>query len=388
MMPKGRCTNFDEPCPKHVDDEIIEVPKGADFVCPECGRELMAVSGGDSLSERFVAVASDGKILAAGAVAIFLLGIGGWMLTGSGSESSEEIVAEPTCGVNGQVQHQVGSDVAADVSGERVIVQFAVDKEGNVVEPRATGGSESQSLGQEAVDAVSKLDCKPGMKGDELAKMSMELPVVFQKSEEPKKTTRKGKEPKKTTRRPDCGVNGPVQHQVASDFAADVSGERVVVQFEVDGQGNVVEPRVAGGSKNQLLGQEAVDVVSNLDCNPGMESGEPAKMTSELPVVFQKEEPQITRKPDCGGKEAVQSRAEYPEFAKKANIEGRVVVGFDVDEDGDVVNPRVTDGSKNQLLRRAAIDAVNRLDCESGMKNGEPVEMKTELPVDFKLDGL
>jgi len=280
-MPKGRCTNFDEPCSKHVDEEIIEVPKGADFVCPECGRELIAVSGGGSLSERFVAAASDGKTLAASTIAIVLLGIGGWMLTGFGSESSEEITAEPT-----------------------------------------------------------------------------------------------------------CGVNGPVQHQVTSNFAADVSGERVVVQFAVDKEGNVVEPRVAGGSENQLLGQEAVDAVSNLDCKPGMESGEPAKMTSELPVVFQKEAPQITRKPDCGGKEAVQDRVEYPDFAKKASIEGRVVVEFDVDENGDVVSPRVTDGSKNQLLRQSAIDAVNKLDCEPGMKSGESVEMGMKLPVDFELDGL
>jgi protein TonB len=119
-----------------------------------------------------------------------------------------------------------------------------------------------------------------------------------------------------------------------------------------------------------------------------MESSEPVKMTSELPVVFQKEEPQITRKPDCGGKEAVQNRVEYPDFARKANIEGRVVVRFDVDENGDVISPRATDGSKNQLLRQAAVDAVNKLDCKPGVKSGESMEMAMELPVDFELDGL
>jgi protein TonB len=292
------------------------------------------------------------------------------------SEEPKKVTRKPDCGVNGPVQHQVASNFAADVSGERVVVQFAVDKEGNVVEPRVAGGSENQLLGQEAVDAVSNLDCKPGMESGEPAKMTSELPVVFQK------------EAPQITRKPDCGVNGPVQHQVTSNFAADVSGERVVVQFAVDKEGNVVEPRVAGGSENQLLGQEAVDAVSNLDCKPGMESGEPVKMTSELPVVFQKEEPQITRKPDCGGKEAVQNRVEYPDFARKANIEGRVVVRFDVDENGDVISPRATDGSKNQLLRQAAVDAVNKLDCKPGVKSGESMEMAMELPVDFELDGL
>jgi len=82
------------------------------------------------------------------------------------------------------------------------------------------------------------------------------------------------------------------------------------------------------------------------------------------------------------------SSMEYPDFAKKASIEGRVVVEFDVDENGDVVSPRVTDGSKNQLLRQSAIDAVNKLDCEPGMKNGESVEMGMKLPVDFELDEL
>lgn len=376
-MPKGRCTNFDKPCPKHVDEEVIEVPQGADFVCPECGRELMALSGGESLSERIVAAASDGKTLAAGAVAIVLLGIGGWMLTGSGSESSGTQVTtnrpdqKPTCGVEEPIQVQVGSDFAGDVDGKRVVVQFAVNREGNVLEPRVADGSKNQLLGQEAVDAVSNLDCKPGMKGGEPSKMTAELPVIFQK-EEPQ-----------ITRRPDCGVEDAVQHQVGPDFAADVRGERVVVRFAVSREGNVLEPRVAGGSENRLLGKEAVDAVSKLDCNPGMKGGEPAEMTTELPVILKK--PKITREADCGGKKAVQNQVEYPDFAEKARIEGRVVVKFAVDEKGEVVNPKVADGSENQLLRQAAVDAVNKLSCKPALENGNPARMEKSLPVVFQV---
>jgi len=386
-MRKGLCTNFDKPCPRHVHEEIIEVPEGADFVCPECSRELMAPSGGSSMSERIVAIASDRKIRVAGTAAIVLLGIVVWMLTGSGVESSdtstEEIVAdmsnrpdqEPACGVEGTVvKVQVEPNFAADVRGERVVVQFAVDREGNVVEPRATS-SESRLLGEEAVDAVRKLDCKPGMRGGQLAKMRTELPVVFQR-EEPQ-----------ITRKPDCGVRGTVQHQVKSDFAADVRGERVVVQFAVDREGNVVEPR-ATSSESRLLGEEAVDAVRKLDCKPGMRGGQLAKMRTELPVVFQREEPQITRKADCGGTEAVQNQADYPDFAEKTRIEGRVVVEFSVDKNGGVVNPSVIDGSKNQLLRRAALNAVNKLSCKSAMENGKPVTMEMKIPVVFDLDDM
>lgn len=363
------------------------MPKGADFVCPECGRELMALSGGDSFSERIVAAASDGKTLAAGAVAVVLLGIGGWMLTGSGNESSEvqaeEVVSDetnrpdqdPTCGVGESIQVQVDSDVDGNVDGERVVVQFSVDREGNVLEPRIAGGSKNRLLGQKAVDAVRNLDCKPGVEGGEPVAMKAKLPVVFQQ------------EKLQITRRPDCGVKGPLQHRVEAAFDADVSGERAVVRFAVNERGDVVEPRVTGGLESQSLRQEAIDAVGELDCKPGMKGNELAKMRTELPVVFQRAEPKITRKPDCGGEEAVQKRVEYPDFAEKTRIEGRVVVKFTVDKKGKVVNPRATDGSENTLLKKAAVDAVSALDCKPALENGSPKSMRKSLPVVFQTGG-
>lgn len=85
-----------------------------------------------------------------------------------------------------------------------------------------------------------------------------------------------------------------------------------------------------------------------------------------------------------GGMEALQQAIEYPEAAKQAGIEGRVFVQFIVDENGDVVNPKVTRGV-HEALDRAALDAVKGLSFEPGKQQGEAVKVKMALPVTFKL---
>lgn len=88
--------------------------------------------------------------------------------------------------------------------------------------------------------------------------------------------------------------------------------------------------------------------------------------------------------PDCGGLEAIRDAVQYPEFARKAGIEGRVVVQFLVTEEGTVANPEITHGV-HKLLDEAALTAINTLECTPGMQDGEPVKVKMALPITFKL---
>jgi outer membrane transport energization protein TonB (TC 2.C.1.1.1) len=85
-----------------------------------------------------------------------------------------------------------------------------------------------------------------------------------------------------------------------------------------------------------------------------------------------------------GGLAALQGEVQYPEFAKKAGIEGRVFVQFVVDEDGNVQNPKVTRGV-HKLLNEEAIRAVKQMKFKPGKQRGKPVKVQMSLPVTFRL---
>jgi len=92
----------------------------------------------------------------------------------------------------------------------------------------------------------------------------------------------------------------------------------------------------------------------------------------------------VEQQPECGGVKALQDKVEYPEFAKKAGIEGRVFVQFIVNEQGKVTSPKVTRGV-HKLLNKAALNAVKKLDCKPGQQRGESVKVQMSLPVTFRL---
>lgn len=85
-----------------------------------------------------------------------------------------------------------------------------------------------------------------------------------------------------------------------------------------------------------------------------------------------------------GGMKALEEAKEYPEFAKKAGIEGRVIVQFVVDEQGNVQDPQVTRGV-HKLLNEAAVKAIEQMQFKPGKQRGEAVPVQMSLPVTFRL---
>lgn len=90
-----------------------------------------------------------------------------------------------------------------------------------------------------------------------------------------------------------------------------------------------------------------------------------------------------------GGQEALAAfmikEVKYPKKAKRAGIEGQVVVGFIVDKDGSVTDVTVAKGV-DPLLDEEAMRAVRLMPkWRPGMMNGKPVKTKFNLPVRFRL---
>ncbi len=86
-----------------------------------------------------------------------------------------------------------------------------------------------------------------------------------------------------------------------------------------------------------------------------------------------------------GGEQALYAALVYPELARRAGIEGRVVVQFIVDENGNVVNPQVVRGV-GAGLDEAAVRAIQSVQFEPGRQRGRAVPVQYAIPVNFRLD--
>jgi periplasmic protein TonB len=85
-----------------------------------------------------------------------------------------------------------------------------------------------------------------------------------------------------------------------------------------------------------------------------------------------------------GGLASLQRGIHYPEVAKKAGVEGRVIVSFVVNKTGGVENPEVLRGI-GAGCDEEALGAVARARFKPGTQRGEAVNVKLTLPVTFKL---
>ncbi|MDZ7690247.1 MAG: energy transducer TonB [Balneolaceae bacterium] len=85
-----------------------------------------------------------------------------------------------------------------------------------------------------------------------------------------------------------------------------------------------------------------------------------------------------------GGMAALQKNIRYPEMARKAGIEGRVIVQFIVNENGEVEDPRVIRGIGGGCDEEA-LRAVQTVKFKPGRQRGQPVRVQYSLPVIFRL---
>lgn len=75
----------------------------------------------------------------------------------------------------------------------------------------------------------------------------------------------------------------------------------------------------------------------------------------------------------------------YPEMAKRANIEGKVVLRVLIDKSGKATKSAIF-SSDNDMLNKAALDAIKQYGkFQPAIQNGNPVSCWVNIPLDFKL---
>jgi protein TonB len=184
-----------------------------------------------------------------------------------------------------------------------------------------------------------------------------------------------------------------LDYQPKQEFKVDIKKQEVVEMKEVQQTKQQTKPPPPPKPpvpvevpNNETIEQEDVDFDSSLDLDESLDTsqGPPPPDTEGE----EKEEEEIfvvvEQQPNCGGIKALQQEVEYPDFARKAGIEGRVFVQFVVNEKGEVVQAKVTRGV-HKLLNEEALRAVKQLECEPGMQRGKPVKVRMSLPVAFRL---
>ena len=185
---------------------------------------------------------------------------------------------------------------------------------------------------------------------------------------------------------PDGGMSGLMQFlskniQYPINAQKNHTQGRVTVQFVVNKDGSISEPKIIRGVDPDLDG-EAIRVISLMPkWKPGMQKGQPVRVKYTVPVMFrlsddgQKEEYKPIPKIDetvvvgyaskqapteedpvfevvenmpefAGGMgglmQYLSKNIKYPVEAQKAGIQGRVIMQVIIDKNGNVTNPKVT----------------------------------------------
>ena len=84
-----------------------------------------------------------------------------------------------------------------------------------------------------------------------------------------------------------------------------------------------------------------------------------------------------------GGFEAIQKALKYPDFARKAGVEGKVQVMVQVDVDGSVVDYRIIQPLVG--CDEAAVKAIRSVKWKPAMQRDRPVKVWVMVPVEFRL---
>jgi periplasmic protein TonB len=114
-----------------------------------------------------------------------------------------------------------------------------------------------------------------------------------------------------------------------------------------------------------------------------------AESATRNPATQQSEQPTAAHASVHASKEEITALVvkkvppEYPEAAKKAHIKGHVILKAIIGKDGDVENLQIVSGPPE--LAPASIEAVKQWKYRPYLQQGKPVEVETEIDLNFTL---
>ena len=180
----------------------------------------------------------------------------------------------------------------------------------------------------------------------------------------------------------------------------------VFVQFIVEKDGTIKDPKTIGAKRGGGLEEEAVRVVSSMPkWIPGKQSGKNVAVQFNLPIRYTLQEEDIVFKPSTdkevftfveqpptfpGGEEALakylSKSIRYPRAAQEKNTSGTVFVQYVVRDDGSIADVKTVGAIKGNGLEEEAIRVTKNMPkWNPGKQNGRLVNTQFNLPIRFVL---
>ncbi len=131
---------------------------------------------------------------------------------------------------------------------------------------------------------------------------------------------------------------------------------------------------------DEIIDDQDIDIDADINMDdPLPEPEEPEEEEEEDFFVAVEDMPELK-----GGLAALQQKINYPDMARKAGIEGRVIIQFIVNEQGEVEDPKVVRGIGGGCDEEA-LRVVREAEFKPGQQRGKPVRVQYSLPITFQL---
>lgn len=176
---------------------------------------------------------------------------------------------------------------------------------------------------------------------------------------------------------------------------------KVFVSFVVETDGALTNVK-ASRSVSPDLDSEAIRVVSNAPkWKPGIQNGRAVRVQYSVTINFKL--PAIYTTPDSlkvftaveqeptpqggiqGFYEYLARSIQYPEDAKRKNIQGKVFLTFVIEKDGSLTDIKILRGVSPDIDAEAIRVLRNAPKWNPGMQGGRPVRVQYQVPLSFAL---
>ena len=163
---------------------------------------------------------------------------------------------------------------------------------------------------------------------------------------------------------------------------------KVALQIVVGRSGAVEDAMVI--RSNPPFDEEAVKAVRQWKYRPALQEGKPVKVYLTVVVEFNLNGTPAEQLPvylTSGIKPPERTifvKPEYPEQAKKDELEGKVIIEIVVNSAGDVEGDRVL--TPNSVFDDAALLAVRQWKYKPALKDGKPVKVYLTVIVEFTIE--
>ncbi|MFC1746752.1 TonB family protein [Candidatus Neomarinimicrobiota bacterium] len=270
-------------------------------------------------------------------------------------------------GIQGLVTVQAFIDVNGDVS-QTVILE-----------------SNSPSLNQAAIDAVTRTEWIPAKRGDQTVGVWITVPINFNLNSAP---------PREST--DDSNDTAPPEQESALDESmGDISPPPPEESSATPFIPNDERPVPIGGDQTLMRNVGYPELArqagaTRISIQPEQETGSNDSM-GDLPPPPPEEDPKVVfipydeRPVPVGGDQTLMRNVVYPEMAREAGLQGQVIIQAFINVNGDVT-ATVTFKSHSPSLDQAAIEAIKRTKWIPAKRRDQAVGVWISIPINFNLN--